>query len=66
MADLVAPLPLIRLYGGMTLRLEAIDATTGAPVSGVVVSDVAIYGAAVEDDGSSAPLWTMYLTPQDV
>jgi hypothetical protein len=66
MADLIAPLPLIRLYGGMTIRLEAIDPTTGAPVAGVAVSDVAIYGRPLDDDGSGAPLWTMYLSPQDV
>ena len=65
MANLLAPIPLIRLFGGMRLQLEAIDATTGAPVSGVTVTQVAIYGRAVEDDGSGAPLWEMYLTPQD-
>lgn len=66
MADLLAPLPLIRLYGGMTLRLEAIDATTGAPVAGVEVTDVAIYGHPLDADGSGAPLWEMYLLPRDV
>lgn len=65
MADLVAPLPLIRVYGGMEVRLEAIDPTTGDPVAGVAVSDVAIYGRALDDDDTGAPLWTMYLTPQD-
>jgi hypothetical protein len=65
-ADLIAPLPLIRLYGGMTLRLEAINASTGLPVAGVAVSDVAIYGHALDQDGGGAPLWEMYLTPQDV
>jgi hypothetical protein len=64
-ADLIAPLPIIRLFGGMTLRLEAIDATTGAAVAGVRVADVAIYGRAIESDGEGAPLWEMFLTPID-
>lgn len=66
MADLIAPLPIVRIYGGMTLRLEAIDATTGNPVAGVVVTDVAIYGHALDGDGEGAPLWELYLLPRDV
>jgi hypothetical protein len=65
LADLIAPLPIIRLYGGMTIKLEAIDATTGDPVAGVAVTDVAIYGQGLDSDGSGAPLWEMFLTPQD-
>lgn len=65
MADLVGPLPLIRLYGGMTIRLEAIDATTGDPVAGVAVSDVVIYGRPLDTDELGQPLWSVYLSPQD-
>jgi hypothetical protein len=50
----------------MTIRLEAIDATTGDPVAGVAVADVAIYGGGLDSDGTGAPLWEMYLTPQDL
>ena len=65
MADLIAPLPVIRLYGGMTIKLEAIDATTGNPVAGVAVSDVAIYGQGLDGSGDDAPLFQTFLTPQD-
>jgi hypothetical protein len=49
----------------MIIRLEAIDATTGAPVADVAVQDVAIYGTGLDSDGGGAPLWEMFLTPQD-
>lgn len=65
MADLLAPLPLMRAYGGMEIRLEAIDATTGAAVSGVTVSDVAIYGRSLDESGDELPLYTAFLSPQD-
>lgn len=47
MADyqLLAPMPLITLDAGCTLTLEAIDPDTGAAVTGVTVSAVAIYGS---------------------
>jgi hypothetical protein len=40
----IAPLPLITLDAGCTVTLEAIDPDTGAAVTGVIVSQVAIYG----------------------
>lgn len=36
--------PGLPLTGGSYLRLEAIDPTTGAAVTGVTVEDVAVYG----------------------
>ena len=49
----------------MTIKLEAIDATTGNPVAGVAVSDVAIYGQGLDGSGDDAPLFQTFLTPQD-
>ena len=43
MAELLAPLPNATLIGGMSIVLEALDPTTGNPVAGVIVSDLAIY-----------------------
>jgi hypothetical protein len=69
MAELIAPLPRATLVNGMVIAFEAIDPTTGAPVGGVIVSDVAIY-ANGQDLGEEAattvnvtlpdstPLWT--------
>ncbi len=37
-------MPPLQLPGGSTLRLEAISPTTGAAITGVAVSDVAVYG----------------------
>lgn len=51
----VAP---IRLIPGMQLRLEAIDATSGAAVTGVTATRWAIYGDTEDDetgDTSSGP-----------
>lgn len=42
--QLMAPLPQLVLAGGMIVKLEAIDPTTGAAVAGVTVSHIAIYG----------------------
>lgn len=41
---LTAPTPEIVMTAGMQLRLEAIDPTTGDPVSGVTASAWSIYG----------------------
>lgn len=50
---LLAPMPEAQLVSGMKLRLEAIDPTTGATVTGVVSTNWAIYGidmsAALDD-----------------
>lgn len=40
---LIAPLALMTLDAGCTITLEAIDPTTGAAVTGVTVSQAAIY-----------------------
>lgn len=51
-------IPPIRLVPGMQLRLEAIDASSGAAVTGVVSSAWAIYGDDESDevgDVSSGP-----------
>ena len=66
MADLIAPLPIIRLYGGMVLKLEAISPTTGAPVAGVTVEEVAIYGRSLTTGAEDEPLLPVYLLSQDV
>jgi len=42
--QLLAPLPFLTLKTGCTVTVEAIDPSSGAAVSGVVVSEVAIYG----------------------
>lgn len=42
MADQTAPMPVLEISNNATIRLEAIDPSTGDPVSGVVVSNVAI------------------------
>ena len=44
----MAATPGLPLAGGSYLRLEAIDPTTGAAVTGVTVSDVAVYGTPIE------------------
>lgn len=41
--QLIAPLPLLTLDAGCTITVEAIDPDSGANVTGVVVSQVAIY-----------------------
>lgn len=48
MAELIAPLPRATLVSGMTIAFEAIDPTTGAAVSGVKVSNVAVYADAAD------------------
>jgi hypothetical protein len=42
--QLIGPLSLLTLEAGCTITLEAIDPSTGANVTGVTVSQVAIYG----------------------
>lgn len=41
---LVAPAPSLRLAGGMQLKCEAINPTTGAAITGVKVTNVNIFG----------------------
>jgi len=53
---LQAPMPALRVFDGMIVRLEAIDPTTGDAVTGVVASAWAIYGddlaeAAIDNQG---------------
>ena len=65
MADLVAPIPVIAIGGGGEIRFEAVDATTGAPVSGVTVSAATISAVDLSDDGTdaSSPTNTAVLLP---
>ena len=42
---LMAPLPSVVLPPGAQIKFEAIDPTTGAAVTGVTVSNIAILGA---------------------
>lgn len=44
MAELLAPLAEATLIGGFQIVFEAIDPNTGATVTGVKVSNVAVYG----------------------
>jgi hypothetical protein len=52
-SQLIAPLPFFTLDAGCTITVEAIDPATGAAVTGVVVSQVAIYG--VNDAPTDTP-----------
>lgn len=62
---LLAPLPETTLDAGCTVTFEALDPTTGATVTGVVVSNVALYGLNDTADAAStlpdapAPLYTV-------
>lgn len=49
MADQTAPMPVLELSNNATIRLEAIDPTTGGPVSGVVVTNVAVSAIDLSD-----------------
>lgn len=64
----VAPMAKTTLISGMTIAFEAIDPSTGLAVSGVKISNAAVYGddgsgqaAVVEETAApleiSAPLW---------
>lgn len=59
-------MPAIRLASGMKLKLEAIDPTTGAAVTGVTATDWAIYGENVSAE--TRPLVDLIpaLTPNEV
>lgn len=63
-APLEGPLPVIHLYAGMVLTFEAIDPTTGAAVAGVSVSDLSVYGQALEDDAIDTSELAVWLQPR--
>lgn len=44
MADLIAPMPVLLLYYNCTAVFEAVDPVDGSAVSGVTVSNPALYG----------------------
>jgi hypothetical protein len=41
-ADLIGPMPVVDLFGSAVIQFEAVDPVTGAPVSGVQVSEASI------------------------
>lgn len=57
MADLTAPLAVVELTNGAQIVYEALDPTTSAPVTGVVVSGTAITAVdlSVSDTAGTAP-----------
>jgi len=55
----------VTLGPGYQIVFEAIDPTTGAPVSGVVVSEIAIGAEDMSGDGAPTVITvTPYLLPQ--
>lgn len=50
----LASLPEVTLDNGCTVTFEALDPTTGATITGVVVSNGALYGVNVTDDSAGA------------
>jgi hypothetical protein len=60
-AELIAPLPRAMLAPGMTIAFEAIDPDTGAAVTGVIVSNAAIYTEAADlnESDTSPPTVTV-------
>lgn len=49
-------LPEVTLDAGCTITFEALDPNTGATITGVVVSNAALYGVNVTDDTGAGPL----------
>lgn len=64
-APLEAPLPLIKLYAGMIVRLEAFDPSTGAAVAGVTVGNVAIYGEGLDSSTVDTSELAVWLQPRE-
>jgi hypothetical protein len=63
---LKAGIPVLALYDGMLVQFEAISPTTGAAITGVVVSNVAIYGDDLTSDlesGGATPVLAFGLLP---
>lgn len=59
-------MPELTVPGGSTIQLEAIDPTTGAQVSGVVVTTLTIFGKDVSaDTGQLEDVVPLY-SPSDV
>ena len=57
--------PGLELVGGNYLRLEAIDPVTGAAVTGVTVSSIAVYGVNLKGygEGETIPVGPFRLVP---
>jgi hypothetical protein len=70
MADLIGPMPVLELANGATVSFEAVDPTSGANVSGVLVSTTAIAGIdrtpADEEEQESTIVNTAVLIPGPV
>jgi hypothetical protein len=57
-------MPVLELTEGEIISLEAIDATTGLPVAGVVVNNMVIYATdSVHDNPAELTLADIYLSP---
>ena len=64
--ELFTGMPQVELTGGAVLKLEAIDATTGAAVGGVVAKEMVIYGHDGDADTLvEEPTRTLYLSQSD-
>jgi hypothetical protein len=59
-------MPALELTEGEIVSLEAIDATTGLPVAGVVVNNMVIYASESEAANlTEEPFHTIYLSQGD-
>jgi hypothetical protein len=62
----IAPMPLVTLENGMTVTLAAIDPATGAAITGVVISDAAVYvTAATPDEPLAEPPVLLAYSPDE-
>jgi hypothetical protein len=59
-------MPALELVEGEVISLEAIDATTGLPVAGVVVDNMVIYASESDEKSlTEEPFRTIYLSQSD-
>lgn len=54
-AQLIGPLPEVTLSSGCTVTFEAIDPNSGATVTGVTVSQAALWGVNLTEDAAVPP-----------
>lgn len=60
---LIAGIPALELTPGMSVVFEAVDATTGAAVTGVTVTAVAIYGLDLRGASGNLAVGPFMLVP---